>query len=126
HAEEDKIRKAAVEARNQLDAALYQAENLKREHKDKLSEDDVKAIDEAVEKAKKVHTDEKSDKGALEAAAKELTEVLMPIGAKMYEAAAKEAEAEAPSETASEEKPNGKKKGKKADGPIEGEVVDEK
>ena len=62
HAEEDKIRKAAVEARNQLDAALYQAENLKREHKDKLSEDDVKAIDEAVEKAKKVQVPKRYEK----------------------------------------------------------------
>lgn len=129
HAEEDKKKKEAVEARNHLDGALYQAENLKREHKDKLSEEDVKSVDEAVEKAKKTHEDENADKDALETAAKELTEVLMPIGAKMYEAAASEAEAEAPSEDSSEEKPSQTKKGKKSkkddgDAPIEGEVVE--
>jgi molecular chaperone DnaK len=122
HAEDDKKKKDAVEARNHLDTAVYQAEKLKDE--EKVSDDDKKAIDEAVEKAKKVVADEKADKDALEAAAKELNDVLMPIGAKMYEAAAKEAEAEAPGEDASEETSSQKKKGKKDDGPVEGEVID--
>src|SRR6202023_3383098 len=39
HAEEDKAKKEAVEARNLLDSALYQAEKMKTEHKDKLSEE---------------------------------------------------------------------------------------
>ncbi|QQS69221.1 molecular chaperone DnaK [Candidatus Saccharibacteria bacterium] len=126
HAEEDKAKKEAVEARNHLDSAVYQAEKLKGE--EKVSDDDKKTIDEAVEKAKKVVADEKADKDALEAATKELNDVLMPIGAKMYEQAAKEAEAAAPSEDASEESSSETKKDKKKkdDGPIEGEVVDEK
>ena len=114
HAEEDKARKEAVEARNQLDSAVYQAEKMKADNKDKIDEADTKAIDEAVEKAKKVVADEKADKDALEAAAKELNDVLMPIGAKMYEAASKDEAAEG-SEYAQ----------KDGDGPIEGEVVDE-
>ena len=118
HAEEDKAKKEAVEARNQLDSAVYQAEKMKTDNKDKIDEDDVKKIDEAVEKAKQVVADEKADKEALEAANKELQEVLMPIGAKMYEAASKE-EASA-EEGKSEDGKDGK------DGPIEGEVVDEK
>ncbi len=126
HAEEDKAKKEAVEARNHLDSAVYQAEKLKGE--EKVSDDDKKTIDEAVEKAKKVVADEKADKEALESATKELNDVLMPIGAKMYEQAAKEAEAEAPGEAASEETSSETKKDKKKkdDGPIEGEVVDEK
>ena len=126
HAEEDKAKKEAVEARNHLDSAVYQAEKLKGE--EKVAEDDKKAIDEAVEKAKKVVADDKADKDALEAATKELNDVLMPIGAKMYEQAAKEAEAAAPSEDASEESSSETKKDKKKkdDGPIEGEVVNEK
>jgi molecular chaperone DnaK len=126
HAEEDKAKKEAVEARNHLDSAVYQAEKLKGE--EKVSDDDEKTIDEAVEKAKKVVADEKADKDALEAATKELNDVLMPIGAKMYEQAAKEAEAEAPGEAASEETSSETKKDKKKkddkDAPIEGEVVD--
>ena len=120
HADEDKAKKEAVESRNHLDSAVYQAEKLKTDSKDKLSEDDVKKIDGAVEKAKKVVADDKADKDTLEAAAKELNEVLMPIGAKMYEDAAK---AEAPAEDGEGEKSD---KDGKDDGPVEGEVVDEK
>jgi len=90
HAEEDKAKKEAVEARNQLDSAVYQADKMKSDNKDKLSEDDIKAIDAAVEKAKKAVADETADKSTLEDAAKELNNVLMPIGAKMYEAASKD------------------------------------
>ena len=46
----------------------------------------------------------------------------MPIGAKMYEATAKE---EKPAADAETEKTDSKKKNDK-DGPVEGEVVDEK
>lgn len=114
HAEEDKARKETIEARNHLDSAVYQAAKLKDE--EKVSDDDKKTIDEAVEAAKKVVDDEKATKEDIEAATKTLNEVLMPIGAKMYEQAQKEAkpeDGEAPSD-------------KKDDGPIEGEVVDEK
>jgi molecular chaperone DnaK len=116
HADEDKKKKEVIEARNQLDNAVYQAEKMTSENKDKLSEEDVKTIDEAVEKAKKVVADEIADKDMLEESVKELNNVLMPIGAKMYEAAAA---SEAPAEDEGD--------GKKADdGPIEGEVVDDK
>ncbi|MFZ1483948.1 MAG: molecular chaperone DnaK [Candidatus Saccharimonadales bacterium] len=118
HAEEDKKRKDAVEARNMLDSSVYQAEKMKSEQKDKISEEDVKKIDEAVEKAKKVVADDKAEKDTLEAAAKELNEVLMPIGAKMYESA----QSEAPADDAGE---GNEEKAKKDDEPIEGEVVDE-
>ncbi len=121
HAEEDKQKKEAVEARNHLDTAVYQAEKLKGE--EKVGEDDKKAIDEAVEKAKKVVADEKADKDALEAAAKELNDVLMPIGAKMYEQAAPADEQVADDNEQTDSK---KKKDDDKDAPIEGEVVDEK
>lgn len=116
HAEDDKKKREAIEVRNQLDSAVYQAEKMKSDNKDKLSEDDVKTLDEAVEVAKKVLADEKADKETLEAAAKELTDKIMPIGAKMYEEAAK---AEKPAE--GDEKSDDKK-----DEPVEGEVVDDK
>jgi len=119
HAEEDKAKKEAVEARNLLDSTIYQAEKLKKENADKISEDDQKALDEAVEAAKKVATDEKASKDDLEKAAKELNDKLMPIGAKMYEQASAEtdASAEAPEED--------KKSSDKDDDAIEGEVVDD-
>jgi molecular chaperone DnaK len=118
HAEEDKAKKEAVEARNMLDSAVYQAEKLKNDNGDKLSDDDKKTLDDSIEAAKKVTADEKADKAALEAAAKELNDKIMPIGAKMYEQAAKE-ESEKPAEDEA-------KDDKKEDGPVEGEVVDDK
>jgi molecular chaperone DnaK len=95
---------------------------MKSDYKDKLSEDDVKGMDEALEEAKKVAKDDKADKDAIEAAAKALNDKIMPIGAKMYEAAKDEKPAE---DEATEAKADDKKKDDK-DGPIEGEVVDEK
>lgn len=119
HAEEDKKKREAVEAKNVLDNAVYQADKMKSDNAEKLSDEDKKAIDEAVEEAKKVADDDKADKDAYEAAAKKLNDVLMPIGAKMYEAA-KEAE----SATDDDKKADGKKSDK--DDAVEGEVVDEK
>ncbi len=115
HAEEDKKKRDSIEARNLLDSAVYQAEKLVSEQKDKLSEDDAKTINEAVEVAKKVVADEKADKEALETAAKELNDKIMPIGAKMYEATKEDA----PSEDTAEAKKDDKEE------PIEGEVVDD-
>jgi molecular chaperone DnaK len=118
HADEDKAKRATIEARNLLDSAVYQAEKLKADNGDKLSDDDKKTLDEAVEAAKKVVADEGADQATLEAAAKELNDKLMPIGAKLYEAASAE---DKPDETADSD---GKKSDK--DEPIEGEVVDDK
>ncbi|HEX4773946.1 MAG TPA: molecular chaperone DnaK [Candidatus Saccharimonadales bacterium] len=122
HAEEDKAKKEVVEARNVLDGAVYQAEKLKSDSGDKLSDDDKKSLDEAVVAAKKVVADEKADKDVLEATAKELNDKLMPIGAKMYEQASA---AEAPSEAPSEGEGGETKSDKSGKDPIEGEVVDE-
>jgi len=118
HAEEDKKKRDAVEARNTLENAVYQAEKMKSDYKDKMSEDDVKAIDEAMEAAKKVAADESADKEALEAAAKALNDKLMPIGAKMYEAA----KDEKPADDADAADGDKKKDGKDT---VEGEVVDD-
>jgi len=126
HAEEDKKKRESIEARNQLDGAVYQAEKLKSDNKDKISDEDKKTLDEAIEAAKKVIGDEKADKEALETASKELTDKMMPIGAKMYESS------QASSDTGKTDKKSGKKTSNKAnnkdgdkDEPVEGEVVDE-
>jgi len=116
HAEEDKKKREAVDTRNQLENAIYQAEKMPDEEqfKEKISDDDKKIIADAVEEAKK-HKDSE-DKDELEAALKALNDAIMPIGAKLYEEAAK---AEAPAE-------DGEKSDEKSDEAVEGEVVDEK
>lgn len=118
HADEDKKKREQVELRNQLENAVYQADKLKSEHKDKLKDEDTKTIDEAVESAKKVLKDEKADVKALEDAAKELNEKIMPIGAKMYESA------KADSADSEQQTADSKDKKKDSEEPVEGEVVD--
>jgi molecular chaperone DnaK len=122
HADEDKAKKELVEARNLLDGAVYQAEKLKKDNGDKISDDDKKTLDEAVEAAQKVVKDDKASKDDLEKAASELNDKIMPIGAKLYEQQSEtsaSASAEASAETSTDDK-SGK------DDAIEGEVIDDK
>ena len=114
HAEEDAKKREAVEARNQLANAIYTGEKMKKEHKEKLSEEDVQVIDDAIKEAK--DAEDSDDKNVLEKAANVMLEKLQPIGAKMYEEANKP-----------EDGKDGEKKAddKSADEPVKGEVVDE-
>lgn len=108
NADEDKKKREAVDAKNALENGIYQAEKLKNDNADKLSDDDKKELDKLIEEAKK--SLEGDDKEKLEAAAKELTDKIMPIGAKLYEKSDDTGDASAKV---------------KEDGPVEGEVVDE-
>ena len=132
HADEDKKKREAAEAKNVLDSAIYQAEKMKDDYKDKLSDEDKKSLDDAIDEAKK-HVDS-DDKDELEAAGKAITDAMMPIGAKMYEAA-KEDEAKAEDADKKDAKEgevvedSGKADSDKkpeSDDAVEGEVVDEK
>jgi molecular chaperone DnaK len=126
HADEDKKKRESAEARNLFDNAIYQAEKMPAEYKDKISDEDKKVIEEAVAEAKKVQSDEKADKEAFDEAIKALNERVMPIGAKMYEQEqAEAAKSDDKSEGATKD-PKTKKSSKKDDEPIEGEVVDDK
>jgi molecular chaperone DnaK len=112
HADEDKKRRETIDAKNQLENAIYQAKKMPDEFKDKISDEDKKAIDDAVAEAEK-HK-EATDKDELEAAVKALNDAIMPIGAKMYQQASEEAKPE-----------DGEAKSDTKDEPVEGEVVDE-
>ena len=112
HADEDKKKREAVDAKNQLENAIYQAKKMPDEFKDKISDDDKKVIEEAVKAAEEKK--DSDDKDELEAAMKALNDAIMPIGAKMYEQATPE------------EGEDAKDKKADKDAPVEGEVVDEK
>ena len=113
YADEDKKKRETVDTKNHLENAIYQAEKMPDEYKDKISDEDKETIKKAVEEAKKVLNDEKADKDELEKAAKELSDRIMPIGAKMYQQASSE-----------EKKANDSSKSDKDDDAVEGEVVD--
>ena len=114
HAEEDKKKKEAIEAKNILENTIYQAEKMPDEYKDKISDDDKETIKKAVADAKDVLTNKSDDKDALEAATKELNDKIMPIGAKLYQSASEDAKK-------SDDKSSDNKTD---DDAVEGEVVD--
>ena len=113
HAEEDKKKKDTIDAKNHLENAIYQAEKMPDEYKDKISDEDKETIKKAVEDAKKTLSDETATKEQLEQAAKDLSDRIMPIGAKMYQQASSDNQADS------------NKDNKKDDSDaVEGEVVD--
>ena len=118
HAADDKKRKEAVEAKNQLENQIYAAEKMPNEYKDKISDEDKKTIEEAVKEAKKALEEAGDDKDKLEAATKELSDKIMPIGAKMYQQAGSNANG---SETNTHHVNADDNKG---DDAVEGEVVE--
>jgi molecular chaperone DnaK len=117
HAEDDKKKREAIDARNQLENLIYQAKKMPDEFKDKISDEDKKAIEGAVKEAEeKLKSDDKDD---LEAAFKTLSERVQSIGAKLYQSSADADKANDDAAAADD--------GKKSDDePVEGEVVDEK
>lgn len=48
HAEEDRKRKEEIEVKNQADSLIYQTEKVLKENKDKLPENDCKAVEDAI------------------------------------------------------------------------------
>lgn len=121
HAEEDKKKRDAIDSKNQLENAIYQAQKLKDDNGDKLSDNDKKTLDEAIETAKKEL--ESTDKDKLEAAAKELSNKIMPIGAKLYEQASRPEEDKKADEAKKDD--SSAEDSSKEEGPVEGEVIDE-
>ena len=114
HADEDKKKREAIDARNKLEQAIYQNEKMPDEFKDKISDEDKETIKKAIEEAKEVLKDTTADATKYEEAVKELSNKVMPIGAKLYQSASAD----------NSSKDNGSTD-KKSDGePVEGEVVD--
>ena len=82
HAEEDKTRKEAAEARNQLDSLVYSTEKSLKEYGDDLDAEVKSGIEAALEKAKKAL--EGDDAAAMRAAAEELNQASHKLAEAMY------------------------------------------
>ena len=85
HADEDKARKDAIEARNQADQAVYAAERMMQEAGDKLSAEDRAPIEGAVADVRKAL--EAEDDAALKSAMEALTAVQHKAAEAMYKQA---------------------------------------
>ncbi len=85
NAEADRIAKEKVEKLNKADATAFQMEKLVEEHKDKISDDNKKAVEELVKKIKEAY--DKQDADTAEALTKEAEELMMKVGQDIQNAA---------------------------------------
>ena len=85
YAEEDKKRKAKVDARNKLDGLIFSVEQTMKESGDKLSEEDKVELQSAVDEAKKEL--DADDEEKFNAAFETLSNKIQPIFQKMYQQA---------------------------------------
>jgi len=115
HAEEDKKAKEIVEKRNKLDGMIIQVEKAIKETKDKLSQEDINSLEQAVEKAKKTLKEQENNPEELQKATDELTQA----SHKIYEQLQKQQQ-EAGAATGTEQE---KEKKEDDDEPIEPEIT---
>ncbi|MBD3250235.1 MAG: molecular chaperone DnaK [Candidatus Pacebacteria bacterium] len=90
YAEEDKLKKELVEARNKASSVAFELEKQLKDYGDKLSEEDKKSIEESVEKLKELSQKEEASKEELE----EATEQTLQTAQKLGEAMRQQAQAE--------------------------------
>ncbi len=118
HATEDKKKQEIIETRNLADTMVYTTEKMMKDIEEKkvaVTDDEKKAVTEALAKVKEVK--DKDDVEAIKKASEELSKAAQAVGTKMYSAEQAKGAASAP---------NGATDEPKKDGPIEGEVVDDK
>jgi len=89
HAEEDRQRKAQIEARNHADSLIYSTEKSLKEHGDKVGASDKSAIEHAVADLRSVL--DSADVETLRAKTEALAQLSMKLGEAMYRAQQAEA-----------------------------------
>ncbi|MBK9062382.1 MAG: molecular chaperone DnaK [Acidobacteria bacterium] len=87
HSGEDKKRRDAIEAKNQLDSLVYQTEKIVEESGDKVPAADKEAVTAAVAEAKKVLESQSGDAEALKKAAQDLQKASYKIAEALYKQA---------------------------------------
>jgi molecular chaperone DnaK len=85
HAEEDKKRRAAIEARNQAEALIHSAEKQLKDNGDKVAPADKAAVESAIAALKEVKDGD--DTAAIEAKTNDLTQAVMKVGEALYRSA---------------------------------------
>ncbi len=94
----DKERKEIIEARNQADSAVYEAEKSLKEHGDKVGDDVKKPIEDEIKKVKDLLEKEDSKAADFKSATESLVQSLMKIGEAVNAAGGSEGEAGASSD----------------------------
>lgn len=120
HAADDKKKRELIDARNTADTMVYTTEKMMKEAEEKkisVTDEEKQKVTDALAKVKEVK--DKDDLEAIKKAGDELSTAAQVIGTKMYAAAQEEAKSKEQGTNNTEEK-------KQDEGPIEGEVVDDK
>ena len=107
HAEEDKLKKENVEARNQADTLVFTAEKTLKDAGDKVKKEDKEEVEKKIKALKDIL--EKGSRQELEAKSKDLSESLQKVGAAMYEA---QQQADSSTKSNDKDKPDSPKGGK--------------
>ena len=85
HAEGDRRKREEIEARNIADNLVYNTEKILTENRDKISDDDAKAVEDAVAETKKAI--EGDDLEAINKAIENLTQASHRVAEVMYQSA---------------------------------------
>ena len=96
HAAEDEALKASVEARNELDNIVYQAEKQITDMGDKIPEDKKSELEGVIVEAKAVLENQEADVEALKAPKDKMMEIMQSFAEDLYKAQAAEEGAAAP------------------------------
>lgn len=83
HAEDDKKKREGIEVKNVADTMIYTVEKMLSEHKDKISDEEKKLIEEKAEALKKLKDGD--DIEAIKKVSDELSQEAQKIGAKVYQ-----------------------------------------
>jgi molecular chaperone DnaK len=125
HSEEDKKKKALVEARNKADQMIYTTEKTLRDYGDKVSSDEKKSIEEKIEKVKEAVRGDSAEQ--IDRSIEELMQASHKIAEEMYKQTTAQQQTTS-QEPPKEEKGEEKKEDKGKEGAVDAdfEVVDDK
>ncbi len=118
HADEDKQRREEAEVRNNADSLVYQTEKVLREQGDSVTEEEKAAVEGPLADARKAL--EGNDNAAIKTATEALMEASQAFSQKLYEAAARDANAAGTSASG-----QGDSAGVDDDDIVDAEIVDE-
>jgi len=121
HADEDRRKREEIEARNQADNLVYNTEKILTENRDKISDDDAKAVEDAVADTKKAM--EEDDVEAINKAVENLTQASHRLAEVMYQSAPQDGQEQSPPDDP-EGSSEGTSEGQPDDEVIDAEYVD--
>ncbi len=120
HAEEDSQKKEEVETRNRADNLVYNTEKILKENREKISDDDAKAIEDAIADTQK--TIEGDDVEAINKAIENLTQASHRLAEVMYQSAQQEDQESPPADPQNSDE--SAQEGQQDDEVIDAEYVD--